>query len=109
MRRPLIALAALGLIGAAASPAQAWQTYHPAPVQYYAPGYHAPGWQHDRWERRQAWRAHRRAEEAARIEEAARREAWRIEQEREARRAWRHAQRMQYGQWGHGGGHWQRW
>jgi hypothetical protein len=43
-----------------------------------------------RWERRQQWREWRRERDEARIAEAARREAWRIEQEREQRRAWRY-------------------
>ncbi|MFZ6763193.1 hypothetical protein [Pseudoroseomonas sp. WGS1072] len=42
------------------------------------------------WERRQQWREWRRERDEARIAEAARREAWRIEQEREQGRAWRH-------------------
>ena len=46
----------------------------------------------DRWERRQQWREWRRDRDEARIAEAARREAWRIEQERDQRRAWQHQQ-----------------
>lgn len=42
------------------------------------------------WERRQQWQELRRERDEARIAEAARREAWRIEQEREQRRAWLH-------------------
>ncbi len=42
------------------------------------------------WERREQSREWRRERDEARIAEAARREAWRIEQEREQRRAWRH-------------------
>ena len=44
------------------------------------------------WDQRREWREHRRAREEARIAEAARREAYRIEQERAERRAWRHVQ-----------------
>ncbi len=50
------------------------------------------------------WRQQR---DEARIAEAARREAWHIEQEREQRRAWRHAQREQ--QYGHGPGFYRGW
>lgn len=57
-------------------------------VQYWERRYEG-----EDWERRQQWREWRRERDEARIAEAARREAWRIEQEREQRRAWRH----QYG------------
>jgi hypothetical protein len=57
-------------------------------VQYWDPRAYDGG-----WGRRQQWREWRRERDEARIAEAARREAWRIEQEREQRRAWRH----QYG------------
>ncbi|HWL84096.1 MAG TPA: hypothetical protein VNR89_24325 [Roseomonas sp.] len=56
-------------------------------VQYWSPAPYDGG-----WERRQAWREWRRERDEARIAEAARREAWRIEQEREHRRAWREQQ-----------------
>lgn len=57
-------------------------------AQYWGPRSYDGG-----WERRQQWQEWRRERDEARIAEAARREAWRIEQEREQRRAWRH----QYG------------
>jgi hypothetical protein len=53
-------------------------------VQYWEPRPYDGG-----WERRQQWREWRRERDEARIAETARREAWRIEQEREQRRAWR--------------------
>ena len=62
------------------------------PVQFYGSG---PYWGDDGWERRRQWREFRRERDEARIAEAARREAWRIEQEREQRRAWRRAMREQ--------------
>jgi hypothetical protein len=49
------------------------------------------------WRPRHRWREQRRAHDEARIAEAARREAYRIEQERMQRRAWRHAQREPHG------------
>ena len=49
------------------------------------------------WGPRHRWREQRRAHDEARIAEAARREAYRIEQERMQRRAWRHAQREPHG------------
>lgn len=104
MRRSLIALATLTLIGSAGiGAARAGQGYEP--VQYYAP-YGAPGpYGENYWERRMAWREYRRQRDEERIQEAARREAWRIQQEREARRAWRHAQREQF----YGGGYYRTW
>jgi len=104
MRRSLIAVATLTLIGSAGiGAARAGQGYEP--VQYYAP-YGAPAWQQGSgWEHRMAWREHRRQEDEARIQDAARREAWRIQQEREQRRVWWHAQREQ----GHGGGYYRSW
>ena len=70
------------------------------PVQYWGAG---PQPWDDGWERRRQWREWRQQRDEARIAEAARREAWRIEQEREQRRAWRHAQReQQYGGYGAG-------
>lgn len=56
------------------------------PVQFYG----------DDWERRHR-REWRRERDERRIEESARREAWRIEREREERRAWRRAVRGQHG------------
>ncbi|MBX6374522.1 MAG: hypothetical protein IRZ13_09845 [Acetobacteraceae bacterium] len=69
----------------------------PVPVQYY----------YDRgpyaWQRHEYRRERRRAREQARINEAARREAWRIERERQARRTARQAWRQQ--QYGYGYGY----
>jgi hypothetical protein len=63
-------------------------------AQYYSPGpQYRPD---DGWERRRQWRELRRERDEARIAEAARQEAWRIEQEREQRRAWRREQRYGY-------------
>ena len=106
MRRSLMAMAAAAaLVGAvtlvptpapagsaAAAPVGAAQFVHP--VQFYGAG---PPWGDDGWERRRQWREWRAQRDEARIAEAARREAWRIEQEREQRRAWRRAMREQYG------------
>ena len=107
MHRSLFALATLAFLGIASiapRPAEAGQD--PRLVQWYGPQ-GGPGWHYDQgWERRRAWREWRHAEDEARIAEAARREAWRIQQEREQRRAWRHAQRQQwYGQMGY----WRSW
>ena len=63
-------------------------------VQYWGSG---PYQSDDGWERRRQWREWRRERDEARIAEAARREAWRIDQERKQRRAWRRAVREQYG------------
>jgi hypothetical protein len=63
------------------------------PVRYG--GHHrGPHYRHGRDDHAH-WRDHRRARDEARIAEAARREAQRIERERAARRAW-HAQQRQY-------------
>ena len=114
MRRTTMALAAAAAAavfaaagGALAAPpaASAGAPRLPAePVQFYQPDYYRPDWRGGprdfdeyRWQRRQQ----RRAFEEERIAEAARREAWRIEQERAERRAWRHAQRERY--WRHNG------
>ena len=65
------------------------------PAQFYGA---RPYWGDGGGERRRQWREWRRARDEARIAEAARREAWRIEQERKQRRAWRRAMReRQYG------------
>ncbi len=57
-----------------------------------------PYWGDDGGERRRQWREWRRARDEARIAEAARREASRVEQERKQRWAWRRAMReRQYG------------
>lgn len=63
------------------------------PAQFYG----GEPYQGDDWERRRHRREWRREREERRIEEAARREAWRIEREREERRAWRRAMRGQHG------------
>ena len=76
---------------AAIAPVASHQLVHP--VQFYGAG---PHWDDDGWERRRQWREWRERQDEARIAEAARREAWRIEQEREQRRAWRRAQREQH-------------
>ncbi len=78
---------------AAAAPFAAPQSLHP--VQFYGAG---PCYGDDGWERRRQWREWRRERDEARIAEAARREAWRIEQERERRRAqWRASREQRYG------------
>jgi hypothetical protein len=53
---------------------------------------------------REEWREQR---DEARIADAARREAWRIEQDSEQRRTWRQAQREQ--QYGYGTGYQRGW
>ena len=99
MRRwALAALAVAALGGTAArvpSAAAAAAAAHVPPdaallhtAQYYGERFYRDG-----WEPRHRWREHRRAHEEARIAEAARREAYWVEQERMQRRAWRHAQR----------------
>ncbi|ONG51104.1 hypothetical protein BKE38_16865 [Pseudoroseomonas deserti] len=77
---PLPFVAPPGMVPPGMALAAQYQT-----VQYWDPRGYDNG-----WERRQQWRAWRREQDEARIAEAARREAWRIEQEREQRRAWRH-------------------
>ena len=101
MRRSWMALLAAPLLCAAVStpgPAAA-RDGTPAgpgyvPVQYYGAQPYPDG---GGWERRREWQDMHRDRDEARIAEAARREAWRIEQEREQRRAWRRAEREQYG------------
>ena len=109
MRRSMMALAAAStLVGAAAlAPKPAPAAEQPVvpvaspsflhPVQFYGAG---PHWSGDGWERRREWREWRERRDEARIAEAARREAYRIEAEREQRRAWRRAMREQ--QYGYG-------
>jgi Spy/CpxP family protein refolding chaperone len=120
MRRLLTAMAAAAtLVGAAtlaptpapaasaaAAPFAAPQSLHP--VQFYGAG---PHYGDHGWERRRQWREWRRERDEARIAEAARREAWRIEQEREQRRAWRRAMREQHYGYGpaYGYGHHRGW
>ena len=126
MRRSLMALAAAAtLVGAAtlaptpapaasaaAAPFAAPQSLHP--VQFYgpAPFYGAgPHYGDHGWERRWQWREWRREPDEAPIADAARREAWRIEQEREQRRVWRRAMREQHYGYGpaYGYGHHRGW
>ena len=109
MRRSMMALAAAStIVGAAAlapkpapaaefavAPLAAPSILHP--VQFYGGGPHRGD---DGWERRRQWREWRQQQDEMRIAEAARREAWRIEQEREQHRAWRRAMREQ--QYGYG-------
>ncbi len=121
MRRSLMAMAAAAvLLGAAtlattpapAAPAAAAASVAAPelvrPVQFYGEG---PYWGDDGWERRRQWREWRRARDEARIAEAARREVWRIEREREERRAWRRAMRGQHHGYGpaFGYGHYRSW
>jgi hypothetical protein len=72
-----------------------YATGTPTAAQYYQDP--------DDWRRREYRRERRRVEEQARIEDAARREAWRIEQERAQRRAerrgWRDERRWREEQW----------
>jgi uncharacterized membrane protein YhiD involved in acid resistance len=97
----LAAAAALGVTAVAPNAATAASASAPSmiieavvhTVQYYGPRHHYDGHR----ARHRHWREHRRAREEARIADAARREAHRIEQERAARRAWRHAGRDHYG------------
>ena len=100
-----IAAAALGLSAlapssgsaASATAARVVRSGMAHAVQYWGPG---PYRSDDGWERRQQW--HERCDEA-RVAEAARREAWRIEREREQRRAWWLAEReRQSGYYGPG-------
>jgi hypothetical protein len=99
----MVAAAALGFVAlapltAAAGPASVPPVASHAAVrtaQYWGAG--PQSWDDGR-ERRRQWRAWREQRDEARIAEAAQREAWRIEQEREQRRAWWRAQReQQYG------------
>ena len=61
-------------------------------VQYYGERRHRGD-----WETRHHWREHRRGHDEARVAEAARREAYRIQQERAYHRAARHAHRDRHG------------
>ena len=97
----VMAAALGGMAGLAPSPASATQATAldgasrgaAQPIQYYGERRGDDGG----WDQRRDWREHRRAREEARIAEAARREAYRIEQERAERRAWRHTQRERDG------------
>ncbi len=115
MRRSLLAAAVLatGIVTALAAPAQAYSPlqnaqYYGAAQGYGGQGYGGQGYggqgyggqgyggQGDgqpEWQHRREWRRER---DEARIAEAARQEAFRIQQEREQRWAWRRA---------HGGGY----
>ena len=104
----MIAAAALGVaalapVSGSAAPAAAAPVVPDAAihtVQYWGGG---PQPWDGGWERRRQWREWRERRDEARIAEAARREAWRIEREREQRRAWWQAQRArQYGSYGPG-------
>ena len=105
MRRMITMAAAAALVGTAAmapTPASAASAVAAPvaapgplqPAQFFGAG---PHWGDDGWERRRQWREWRQHQDEMRIAEAARREAWRIEQEREQRRAWRRAMREQHG------------
>ncbi len=106
MRRwTMAALVVAALGGAAATPSAAAVAAAPGvsrdaalmhTVQYYGEYYSERHYGGD-WGPRHRWREHRRARDEARIAEAARREAYRIEQERAYRRAARHARRDHYG------------
>jgi hypothetical protein len=117
MRRSLMALVAASalVVGGALAPEPALaaeQAVAPFvspsflhPVQFYGA---EPHWGGDGWDRR-GWRQEwRRERDEARIAEAARQEMYRIEAEREQRRAWWRARREQqhgyapaYGYGGH--------
>jgi len=100
MRRSLIAAAVLatGIVTALAAPAQAYSPlaqaqYYGAGQGYGGGGYGGQGYGQPDWQQRREWRRER---DEARIAEAARQEAWRIQQEREQRHQWRRAQREQF-------------
>jgi hypothetical protein len=107
MRKTTVAAMALVAVlsGVASSTAEAAQPkpvplarhVHAQPIDYYAP--HRGSQVYGGRERRSDWGAQSRAHDRARIAEAARREAMRIERERATRRAWRHDQRSQFGQY----------
>lgn len=101
MRGSLIAGAVLaaGIMTSLVTPAQAYSPdqqaqYYGAGQGYGGYGYGGQGYGQPDWQQRREWRRER---DEARIAEAARQEAWRIEQEREERRAWRRAQRDHFG------------
>ena len=104
MRRSFIAAAVLatGIVTSLAAPAQAYSPY--AQAQYYGAGQgyggqgyggqgYGGGYGGPDWQQRREWRRER---DEARIAEAARQEAFRIQQEREQRWAWHRAQREQF-------------
>ena len=102
MRRwTMAALVVAALGGAAAAPSATAVTAAPgvsrdAALLHTAQYYGERPYGGDRGPRHR-WREHRRARDEARIAEAARREAYRIQQERAYRRAARHARRDHYG------------
>jgi hypothetical protein len=94
MRGSRMALLSASMLCAAAASAPGTATATEAPGYLPAQFYGAPPYSGgDGWERRREWQDMRRERDDARIAEAARREAWRIEQERDQRRAWRRAER----------------
>jgi Spy/CpxP family protein refolding chaperone len=103
MRRwTLAALVAAALGGAAAQAPSASAAAAAPGVSQHAALLHAVQYYGERpyggdWGPRHHWREHRRARDEARIAEAARREAYRIQQERAYRRAARYARRDHYG------------
>lgn len=114
MRRSLMALAASALVGAAALAPNHVQAAAAAAAPLATPSFLHPVQFYDdgRWERRRERQEWRQERDEARIAEAARREAYRIEAEREQRRAWRRERREQ--QYGYGpaygyGGHQRGW
>jgi hypothetical protein len=92
-----LAVAALGGTAAQVPSTAAAAQVSPDAALLHTAQYYGERFYRDGWEPRQHWREHRRAHDEARIAEAARREAYRIEQERMQRRAWRHAQREPHG------------
>ena len=102
MRRwTMAALVVVALGGAAAPPSAAAVAAAPGVSRdtalLHTAQYHGERHYRGDWGPRHHWREHRRARDEARIAEAARREAYRIEQERAYRRAARHARRDHYG------------
>lgn len=97
--------AALGGAAAVSSPAEAAGAQRPHQMQHAAvqpvhyDGRHGgPQYARHRDSQRH-WQAAQRARDQARIAEAARREALRIERERAARQAWHDTRRQQYSQY----------
>jgi hypothetical protein len=102
MRRwAMAALVVAALGGTAAAPSASAAAAAPG-VSREAAMLHAAQYYGERpyrgdWGPRHRWREHRRAHDEARIAEAARREAYRIQQGRAYRHAARHARRDHYG------------
>ena len=96
--------AALGGAAAVSSPAEAAGARRPHQMQHAAvqsvhhDGRHGPQYARHRDSQRH-WQAAQRARDQARIAEAARREALRIERERAARQVWHDTRRQQYSQY----------